>query len=125
MKTNHLKRVVILLVLVISGTQLFAQELYEIKVKLVKYENQVPKHTNATLLDAKTMEIIAKSVCNDNNELIFENVSKGEYLLQVRKPGLTKADTRYIIIDDKVTVFNSSTNPIAKSPTEAKETQLN
>lgn len=125
MKTNRLKRAFILLVLVISGTQLFAQELYEIKVKLVKYENQVPKHTNATLLDAKTMEIIGESVCNDNNELIFENVSKGEYLLQVRKPGLTKADTRYIIIDDKVTVFNSSTNAIAKSPTEAKETQLN
>lgn len=119
MKTNQLRRAFTLLVLVLLGTQLFAQELFEIKIKLLKGENQVTSHATATLLDSKTMEIVAENISNDNDELIIENVKRGEYILMVQKAGYKKADTRYIIIDDKITVYNNlPNNTIGGSPTK-------
>jgi len=115
MKRNQLKRVFVLAGLVLMGSQLFAQELFEIKVKLVKSNGQFSNHTTATLLDAKTMEIVAENVSNDNEELIFENVAKGTYILSVQKPGFRKADTRYIIIDKSIAVLNNAPNTFANT----------
>jgi len=124
MKTNRLKRVFILAGLVLLGTQLFAQELFEIKVKLVKSDNQTTIHAMGILLDSKTMEIVAENVCNENEELIFENIKKGEYVLSVQKPGFKKADTRHILIDDKVTVFNNVNDIAVNSPVISEKVLL-
>jgi hypothetical protein len=125
MNTNQLKRVFILAGFVLLGSQLFAQELFEIKVKLVKNDNQTTIHATGILLDSKTMEIVDENVSNDNGELIFENVKKGEYILSVLKSGFKKADTRHILIGDKVTVFNNSNETVFNSPTKAEKALIN
>lgn len=115
MKTIKFRKALLIISLAFIGTQLFAQELFEIKVKLVKHQSQLAQQATAILLDSKTMEIVAENISNTNNEVIFENVKRGEYILVVQKPGYKNMDTRRIVIDDKITVFNNSDQPTKES----------
>lgn len=125
MKTSQLKKVFALTVLVLLGTQLFAQDLFEIKVKLVSKVNQESNHATATLLDSKTMEIVAENTSNENGEIIIENIQKGEYVLMVQKPGFKKAETRFIDIDEKGVVSTIENKTLVATNNEAQKTQLN
>jgi len=122
MKTNLVKKIAIICALFLVVGQLFAQDTFEIKVKLLKSTNPEMKHATAILRDSKTNEIVAENGKNNNNEFVFSEVKKGEYILEVQKPGDTKADTRYIIIDEKISIMNNTANQITDSPAKTKET---
>lgn len=122
MKTNLVKKISIICVSILIGSQLFAQDTFEIKVKLLKSANPEMKHATAVLRDSKTNEIVAENGKSNNNEFVFSEVKKGEYILEVQKPGDTKADTRYIIIDEKISIMNNTANQITDSPAKTKET---
>lgn len=111
--------------LVFIGTQLFAQEAFEIKVKLVKHENQVTNTTTAKLLDAKTMEIVAENKSNKNNEIIIENIEKGDYILVVQKPGYKQTETRVISIDENGITNSDTNNALAEKRMLAAKTPAN
>jgi alanine dehydrogenase len=125
MKTNQLKRVFALAGLALLGTQLFAQELFEIKVKLIKTENQASNHATATLLDSKTMEIVAQNISNESGEILIENIKKGQYVLMVQKPGYKKTETRFIDIDEKGVVSTNDSKTLAENAKHLQKTQLN
>jgi len=97
--------------LVFMGTQVFAQTAFEIKVKLVKHENKTENHATATLLNANTMEIVAENESNKNNEIIIENIEKGDYILMVQKPGYKHSETRFISIE-KNGITHTDTNNV-------------
>jgi len=122
MKKNLVKKIAIICALFLVVGQLFAQDTFEIKVKLLKSTNPEMKYSTAVLRDSKTNEIVAKNRKSNNNEFVFSEVKKGEYILEVQKPGDTKADTRYIIIDEKISIVNNTANQITDSPTKTKET---
>ena len=122
MKTNLIKKVSIICALFLAGIQLFAQDTFEIKVKLLKSVNPEMNHATAVLRDSKTNKIVAENGKSNNNEFVFSEVKKGEYILEVQKPGDTKADTRYIIIDEKISIMNNTANQITDSPAKTKET---
>jgi len=122
MKTNLVKKIAIICALFLVVGQLFAQDTFEIKVKLLKSTNPEMKHATAILRDSKTNKIVAENGKSNNNEFVFSEVKKGEYILEVQKPGDTKADTRYIIIDEKISIMNNTANQITDSPAKTKET---
>lgn len=125
MKTNQLKKVFVLTGIVLLSTQLFSQDVFEIRVKLVNSINQDSNHATATLLDSKTMEIVAENISNDNGEIIIENIQKGEYVIMVQKPGFKKAETRFIDIDEKGVVSTIENKTLVATNNEAQKTQLN
>jgi len=122
MKKNLVKKIAIICALFLVVGQLFAQDTFEIKVKLLKSTNPEMKHATAILRDSKTNKIVAENGKSNNNEFVFSEVKKGEYILEVQKPGDTKADTRYIIIDEKISIMNNTANQITDSPAKTKET---
>ncbi|HEY5507370.1 MAG TPA: hypothetical protein VIK29_01765 [Paludibacter sp.] len=125
MKTIQFRKVLLLMSLVLMGTQLFAQKAFEIKVKLVKHENQTANHATATLLNAKTMEIVAENESNKNNEIIIENIEKGDYILMVQKPGYKHSETRFISIDENGITHNDTKNVLAEKRMLAAKTPAN
>lgn len=125
MKTIKFRKILLLMGLVFIGTQLFAQEAFEIKVKLVKHENQVTNTTTAKLLDAKTMEIVAENKSNKNNEIIIENIEKGDYILVVQKPGYKQTETRVISIDENGITNSDTNNALAEKRMLAAKTPAN
>jgi hypothetical protein len=125
MKTIQFRKVLLLMSIVFMGTQLFAQKAFEIKVKLVKHENKTENHATATLLDAKTMEIVAENESNKNNEIIIENIEKGDYILMVQKPGYKHSETRFICIDENGITHNDTNNILAQKKMQTVKTQIN
>ena len=67
MKTNLIKKVSIICALFLAGIQLFAQDTFEIKVKLLKSVNPEMKHATAVLRDSKTNKIVAENGKSNNN----------------------------------------------------------
>jgi uncharacterized protein (DUF2249 family) len=110
MKTTQLVRVFLLAGFLLLGGQAFAAGTFEIKGKIVKSNIDSENEAKVFLLDSKSMELVDQITCNKQGEFVFEEVEKGDYLLMVIKPGYKKADTRYIKIDEKGTVNESSTN---------------
>jgi hypothetical protein len=125
MKTIQFRKVLLLMTIVFMGTQLFAQKVFEIKVKLVKHENQTANHTTATLLNANTMEIVAENESNKNNEIIIENIEKGDYILMVQKPGYKHSETRFISIDENGITHTDTNNVLAEKRMLAAKTPTN
>lgn len=111
--------------IVFMGTQLFAQKVFEIKVKLVKHENKSENHATATLLNANTMEIVAENESNKNNEIIIENIEKGDYILMVQKPGYKHSETRFISIDENGITHIDTNNVLAEKRMLAAKTPTN
>lgn len=111
--------------LVFMGTQLFAQKAFEIKVKLVKHENKTENHATATLLDAKTMEIVSENRSNENSEIVIENIQKGDYILMVQNPGYKQTETRFISIDENGITHNDTNNVLAEKRMLAAKTPAN
>ncbi len=118
MKTSKTKRVFLLAGLVLLGTQLFAQNSFEIRGKIIKSDRPEGNHASVTLLDSKSMEIVADETCNENGEFVIEGLSKGNYILLVQKPGFAKPEKRMISISDKGAVVQTADLGI-KSPTSA------
>ncbi|HZK68249.1 MAG TPA: hypothetical protein VFC36_01485 [Paludibacter sp.] len=114
MKTIKFRKVLLLMGLVFMGTQVFAQKAFEIKVKLVKHENKTENHATATLLDAKTMEIVSENGSNENSEIVIENIQKGDYILMVQNPGYKQTETRFISIDENGITHNDTNNVLAE-----------
>ena len=125
MKTIQFRKVLLLMTIVFMGTQLFAQKVFEIKVKLVKHENQTANHTTATLLNANTMEIVAENESNKKNEIIIENIEKGDYILMVQKPGYKHSETRFISIDENGITHTDTNNVLAEKRMLAAKTPTN
>ena len=108
MKTSKFKRVCLLIGLVFLGVQLFAQNSYEIRGTIVKSDRPERNHASVTLLDSKSMEIVADETSNENGEFVIENVTKGNYILLVQKPGFSKPERRFITINDNGTVIQTA-----------------
>jgi hypothetical protein len=125
MKTIQFRKVLLLMSLVFMGTQVFAQKAFEIKVKLVKHENQTENHATATLLDAKTMEIVAENGSNENSEIVIENIQKGDYILMVQNPGYKQTETRFISIDENGITYNDTNKILAQKRMQIEKTQVN
>jgi len=124
MKTIQLRKVLLLMGLVFMGTLLYAQNAFEIKVKLVKHENQTENHAAATLLNASTMEIVAEKESNRNNEIVITNIEKGEYILMVQKPGYKQSETRFISIDENGITHTDTNNVLAEKRMLAAKTPV-
>ena len=122
MKTNQVRRVFLLTVFVLLGVQLFAQDSFEIKGKIVKSDRKGGNYATVTLLDSKTLEIVAEDVCNENGEFVIEPVTKGDYILLVQKPGFPKPEKRFIRINEKGTVVETA--DIALSDTKRKTDKI-
>ena len=122
MKTIQFRKVLVLMGLVFMGTQVFAQTAFEIKVKLVKHENKTENHATATLLNANTMEIVAENESNKNNEIIIENIEKGDYILMVQKPGYKHSETRFISIDENGITHTDTNNVLVEKRMLAAKT---
>ena len=122
MKTIQFRKVLLLMSIVFMGTQLFAQKAFEIKVKLVKHENKTENHATATLLNANTMEIVAENESNKNNEIIIENIEKGDYILMVQKPGYKHSETRFISIDENGITHTDTNNVLVEKRMLAAKT---
>jgi hypothetical protein len=125
MKTIKFRKVLLLMGLVFMGTQVFAQKAFEIKVKLVKHENKTENHATATLLDAKTMEIVSENRSNENSEIVIENIQKGDYILMVQNPGYKQTETRFISIDENGITHNDTNNVLAEKRMLAAKTPAN
>ena len=125
MKTIQFRKVLLLVSIVFMGTQLFAQKAFEIKVKLVKHENKTANYATATLLNANTMEIVAENESNKNNEIIIENIEKGDYILMVQKPGYKHSETRFISIDENGITHTDTNNVLAEKRMLAAKTPAN
>lgn len=108
MKTTQLKRVFLLTGLVLLGTQFFAQNSFEIRGKIIKSDRPEGNHASVTLLDSKSMEIVADQICNENGEFLIEGVAKGNYILLVQKPGYAKPERRFITINEKGTAVETA-----------------
>ena len=108
MKTTQLKRVFLLTGLVLLGTQFFAQNSFEIRGKIIKSDRPEGNHASVTLLDSKSMEIVADQICNENGEFLIEGVAKGNYILLVQKPGYPKPERRFITINEKGTAVETA-----------------
>lgn len=121
MKTHLLKRVIILAGIVLIGTQVFAQEAFTVKGKIVNSDKQVVYNANVNLLDPSTLEIISTGVCNEKGEFVFENVKQGEYILCVNKPGFKKTDSHYVVINNDGKIVYNSEVVIKNSSTKASE----
>jgi len=122
MKTIQFRKVLLLVSIVFMGTQLFAQKAFEIKVKLVKHENKTANYATATLLNANTMEIVAENESNKNNEIIIENIEKGDYILMVQKPGYKHSETRFISIDENGITHTDTNNVLVEKRMLAAKT---
>ena len=122
MKTIQFRKVLLLVSIVFMGTQLFAQKAFEIKVKLVKHENKTANYATATLLNANTMEIVAENESNKNNEIIIENIEKGDYILMVQKPGYKHSETRFISIDENGITHTDTKNVLVEKRMLAAKT---
>jgi len=125
MKTNRLRRVLLLTGLVLLGTQLFAQNSFEIKGKIVKSDKKGGNYATVTLLNSKTMEIVAEDVCNENGEFVIDQVMKGEYILLVQKPGFPKPEKRFIKIDEKGTFIETADIAFPNSNKTTDELKVN
>lgn len=125
MKTNHFSRAFLLAGFVLLSTTFFAQNLFEIKGKVIQNKQENPTHATVMLLDSKTMEIVAQSVSSDNGEFVIKEVKKGDYILIVQKPGYTKPDKRFISIDQKGTVIENPGMALQKSDKKADEPNVN
>jgi hypothetical protein len=108
MKTTFLKRAFLLSALVLASTAFFAQNTFEIRGKIVKSDRFGGNHASVTLLDYNSMEIVATETCNDNGEFLIEDLSKGNYILLVQKPGYAKPERRFISISDKGTAVETA-----------------
>jgi len=108
MKTNQLRKLFLLACLVLFGTQLFAQDSFLIKGKIVKSDTRGGNYATVTLLNSKTMEIVAEDVCNEYGEFVIEPVIKGDYILLVQKPGFPKPEKRFIRINAKGVVIETA-----------------
>lgn len=111
--------------LVFMGTQAFAQNAFEIKVKLVKHENKTESHATATLLNASTMEIVAEKESNRNAEIVITDIEKGDYILMVQKPGYKHSETRFISIDENDITHIDTNNVLAEKRMLAAKTPAN
>lgn len=108
MKTIKFKRVCIFIGLVFLGVQLFAQNTFEIRGKIIKSDRPEQNHASVTLLDSKSMEIVAEETCNADGVFVIEGVTKGNYILLVQKLGFSKPERRFISIDYNGTVVQTA-----------------
>ena len=65
-----------------------------------------------TLLDSNSMEIVAEQICNENGEFLIQELTEGNYILVVQKPGFAKPERRFISISDKGTVVQTAENGV-------------
>lgn len=108
MKAQILRKVFLLAGISFMGMQLFANEVFVMKGKVLNSERQTVCDATVNLLDPNTMEIISKGVCNKNGEFVFESINNGEYILSVTKPGFKKMNSRYLVINDNGEIINDS-----------------
>ena len=126
MKTNQLKRVILLAALVLSGTFLFAKESFNVSGKIINSNKQEVCNATIYLLDSKTKEIVGYGVCNNSGQFEIEDIEIGDYILSVSKEGFKKVTIKYISIDkfgklnDKTT-FVLKSNPDLRDQTDTTE----
>ena len=121
MKTSQLKRVCLLVGLVFLGAQLFAQNSFEIRGKIVKSDRPEENYASVTLLDAGSMEIVANQICGEKGEFVIENLTKGNYILVVQKPGFHKPERRFISISGNGKVIQTADLEKKKQTTASNE----
>ena len=99
MKTNQLARVLLLVGLVLCGTQLFAQETYTLKGKVFNTKTTTIKGAVVSLLNPTTLKLVASGKCNEKGEFYIDSVVEGEYIMTVKKDGEFRGKTKRVIID--------------------------
>jgi hypothetical protein len=120
-KNNLVKRALIFVGLVLLGMQVFAQDSFVVKGRIVKTDKQGVKSATVTLLDSKTLEVVAADVCDKNGVFVIENLKKGEYILSVSKPGFTKSETRFIQITDSGNMIDRTNLVLKKTPKKTSD----
>ena len=70
-----------------------------VKGRVVDVSNNPVEYATATLLNAKSGELVMGEVCNDNGEFTFSKVRNGEYLLCVSMVGFERYQTEALRID--------------------------
>lgn len=108
MKTNYFTKSLLVAGLILLSTPFFANNLYEINGKIVHSNKEGAKNAIVTLLDSKTMKVVAQSECNENGTFDFKDVKTGEYILLSQKTGLKNPGIQSITIDESGSIIEST-----------------
>jgi len=124
MKTMLLKRTLLVTALAFLSMPFFARDSFEIRGKVIKSDRSNGNYAAVVLLDARTMEIVAQQVCNENGEFVIEEVQKGEYILLVQKPGYTKPEKRLITIDEAGIIIKTNETDLQHASAKDKASTI-
>jgi len=108
MKTNSFSKVFLLAGFVFLSTPFFAENLFEINGKIVHLNKVGAKNATVTLLDSKTMKIVAHSECDENGVFEIKEVKNGKYILMSQLTGLKNPGIQSITLDENGTIIEST-----------------
>lgn len=125
MKTNYFNRVLLMAGFILLSTPFFAQNLFEINGKIVHSNNVGAKNATVTLLDSKTMEIVAQSECDENGAFVIKEVKKGEYILLAQKTGFKNPGIQSITINENGSIIENTDLALLRFNKNAFEPDIN
>ena len=108
MKTNYFTKALLIAGFILLSTPFFAENSFEINGKIIHANKVGAKNAIVTLLDSKTMKIVAQGECNDNGRFDFKDVKTGEYILLSQKAGLKNPGIQSITIDENGSIIEST-----------------
>ena len=108
MKTNYFTKVLLLAGFVLLSTPFFADNLFEINGKIVHPDKVGAKNATVTLLDSKTMKIVAQSECDENGVFDIKEVKTGKYILMSHLTGLRNSGIQSITLDENGRIVEST-----------------
>ena len=107
MKLTHRSlnsRMLALICMAFFSTLLFAKTSGVIKGKIMDVKNQPIEFATASLLNTKTNKFVKGEVTNDKGEFMIDQITPGEYILQVTMVGYLKNESEKMVIDSKNTL---------------------
>jgi hypothetical protein len=125
MKTTYFTRVLLLAGFILLSTPFFVQNLFEINGKIVHSNKVGAKNATVTLLDSKTMEIFAKTECDDNGDFVIKDVKKGDYILLAQKKGFKNPVIQAITISGSGSITESANLAFMRFDKDAFEADIN
>lgn len=125
MKTTYFTRVLLLAGFILLSTPFFAQNLFEINGKIVHSNKMGAKNATVTLLDSKTMEIFAKTECDENGDFVIKDVKRGDYILLAQKKGFKNPVIQAITISASGTITESTNLAFMRFDKDAFEPDIN
>lgn len=124
MKTNHFARVFLLVSLVLLSTQLFSENSFAIKGKIVNSDKQGVGSAAVSLFNSETMQIVGFDQCDEDGEFVIENLKTGNYVLSVNKPGFSKTDTLYVAINEEGRLIDNTISELIKRNINTKDSDI-